>query len=268
MIISCPTCAARYELAGDESTLPPGGRPMRCSRCGHIWHAYPTEGQAEILPPVPAVQDPPVPAVPAGETDSPREQAQLVPDPSLPSDTGGDDGHAPAEADAGLRARLAAQRAMSGRPARPGWRALHGFMIGLCLAAMAAIIQYRDNVVRALPASADLYAAIGLPVNLRGLDFRDIAPRRSFEEGLPVLVVEGDIANVRDERMPVPAVRVSVRGSGSEELYAWTVEPAQSALDAAGTMRFRTKLAAPPRGAEEVLLRFVERTRPSPGMRP
>ena len=58
---------------------------------------------------------------------------------------------------------------------------------------MPASIAWRADIVRFLPQTASLYAAIGLPVNLRGLVFTDIVTRKETQDGVPMLVVEGVI---------------------------------------------------------------------------
>jgi len=35
MRLTCPRCAAQYEIA--ESAIPPAGREVECSACGHVW---------------------------------------------------------------------------------------------------------------------------------------------------------------------------------------------------------------------------------------
>ena len=35
MIVSCPECAARFEV--DPAALGPTGRKLRCGKCAHVW---------------------------------------------------------------------------------------------------------------------------------------------------------------------------------------------------------------------------------------
>ncbi|MGV8997407.1 MAG: zinc-ribbon domain-containing protein [Parvibaculaceae bacterium] len=56
MIITCPSCSARYPV--DASSFAPSGRKVRCAKCGNTWHqAPPSElggADAEAVPVVPA----------------------------------------------------------------------------------------------------------------------------------------------------------------------------------------------------------------------
>ncbi len=66
----------------------------------------------------------------------------------------------------------------------------------LLVAVVAVAFLGRTALVSAAPGLARLYAAIGLPVNVVGLDLVDVYPSRDVEGGAPGLVVEGTIVNV------------------------------------------------------------------------
>jgi predicted Zn finger-like uncharacterized protein len=123
----------------------------------------------------------------------------------------------------------------------------------------AAIVVWRTDVVRLLPQTASLYAAIGLPVNLRGLAFEDIRMSRAEQDGVGVLVVEGSIVNVSGRPVEVPRLRLAVRNGGKNEIYAWTAQPSRSILGPGETLPFRSRLASPPAEAREVMVRFFSR---------
>jgi hypothetical protein len=177
-------------------------------------------------------------------------------------DAGGD--HLDIEHAAAARARLAANRAGKGPTIRykgTGAKTAQAFVIGCFLAIVVAAAHYREDVVRALPSSAGLYKMVGMPVNLRGLEFTNVTQRRDFEDGVPVLIIEGDIENIRGRATPVPALRFALRGKSNDEVYAWTLEPRQRVVEMDSPMHFRTRLASPPRGAENLQIRFIERDR-------
>ena len=71
---------------------------------------------------------------------------------------------------------------------------MNGFLLILLLLAInSCLIAWRADVVRFLPQTASLYAAIGLPVNLRELLFTEVTTQRETHDGVQVLVVEGII---------------------------------------------------------------------------
>jgi predicted Zn finger-like uncharacterized protein len=123
----------------------------------------------------------------------------------------------------------------------------------------AALIAWRADVVRVAPQTAALYAALGMPVNLRGLTFNDVVITTETLEGVQVLVVEGVIASTARRAVEVPRLRFSVRNAKGQEIYAWTALPARNVLAPGETLPFRSRLASPPPEAADVLVRFFNR---------
>lgn len=131
--------------------------------------------------------------------------------------------------------------------------------IAALVAINAGILAFRSDIVRLLPQTASLYAAIGLPVNLRGLAFDNIRMSRTEQEGVGVLVVEGSIVNVTGRSVEVPRLRLAVRNTAKNEVYAWTSLPSRSILAPGEVLPFRSRLASPPADAGEVQVRFFSR---------
>lgn len=135
---------------------------------------------------------------------------------------------------------------------------------GLALALAAGLIVERADVVRQFPETARLYAAIGYPVNLRGLAFRHVTSELVKEGEATILVVEGEIENVEERTISVPLLALSVREASGAELYRWTSEPARPKLGAGDQMRFRARLISPPAGGAQVLVHFASRETDAP----
>jgi hypothetical protein len=129
----------------------------------------------------------------------------------------------------------------------------------LCLAALiiaGSVLWGRTHVVRAFPATAALYARVGVPVNLRGLEFRAVRSELVAEGTDTLLVVEGEIANISGRDAPVPPIEIGLRGAEGQMLYTWTNDPPRETLATSDTVPFRARLAAPPAEARQVLVRF------------
>jgi predicted Zn finger-like uncharacterized protein len=168
----------------------------------------------------------------------------------------------PADAIVGDDIETFAARRVQRRAAR---RRAHWPLPGLPTALLAlvalnaALIGWRADVVRFVPQTASLYAAIGLPVNLRGLAFANVASATEAHDGVPVLVVEGTIVSANERVAEVPRLRFSVRNRNGQEIYAWTALPSRSVLAPGETLAFRSRLASPPPEAHDVLVRFFNR---------
>jgi predicted Zn finger-like uncharacterized protein len=127
------------------------------------------------------------------------------------------------------------------------------------IAINAILIGWRADVVKVLPQTASLYAAVGLPVNLRGLNFADVTTTTEAQDGVAVLVVEGSIVSAGRQVVEVPRLRFAVRNPKGQEIYSWTALPTRSVLAPGETLAFRSRLASPPPEGHDVSVRFFNR---------
>ena len=227
MIIDCPACASAYHIA--RASLGENGRKLRCAQCRQVWHATPGVGEDS-----------------AGEAAT-EITAEATSERSRPADYGELYGETPP------RPPSPARRAAAWRMPRPSASLLAG--IAIVASGMGAVAA-RGAIVRHVPATARLYAAIGLPVNLRGLDLRHVTSTLIGEGAQRVLAVEGEIANLALAEAAVPAIGVAVRGPDGRNIYSWTAPAPKARLAAGETVPFRARLAAPPESARDVVVRF------------
>jgi predicted Zn finger-like uncharacterized protein len=280
MDIACPTCAATYEI--DDGSVGDTGRKVRCAGCGTVWRAFRDQPSLIISAPPPSatpevaiVADPP-PLAPAEAdiapgADLPRndaafagEQPEIAP-ASTPAEAvlaGGSEPNAVAEAEAGPPRKA---RIVKGKPAKKAsggaslkrllaWPTL---VVAATLGLAAAGYAFREPIVRLAPQSAALYAALGLPVNLRGIDIRNIRSRMIDDGGVNVLVIEGELVSVAKERQVVPRLRFAVIGEKGQEIFTWSTQADKAQLQPGEAMPFRRRLAAPPVDGKDVNVRFL-----------
>ena len=114
-------------------------------------------------------------------------------------------------------------------------------------------------MVRHVPQMGSFYAAIGMPVNLRGLVFHDVKISNETHDGVPVLVVEGVIASTVGVPVDVPRIRFALRNAAGAEVYSWTAQPSQPVLEPGEAMPFRSRLASPPADGQDLQVRFFTR---------
>jgi predicted Zn finger-like uncharacterized protein len=282
MLIVCPTCATAYQIG--LAALGAAGRSVRCAQCKNTWFASPDSVvQEPALVSVPAVQHAPTHAadfagmdarplqevLPPGDTgvadnpftiadapplvpqDHPATEADFAPkfDPGVPDD---------AET---ISARRVRQTYVERKDRRSLVRRLAS--LPMLIVVMAAILlgalNWRATVVRHFPQTASLYAAIGLPVNLRGLFFEDVKSRSELHDGVMVLIVEGTIVNLTTRTLEVPRLRLSLRNGVGHEVYAWTALPSKSTVGSGNGLPFRARLASPPPDGRDVIVRFFNR---------
>lgn len=148
-----------------------------------------------------------------------------------------------------------------GRPA--AWRRLLNWRasaIAATILLVAGGLHQRERVVRHLPQTARLYAVIGLPVNLRGIEIRSVQSRVIEEADEAVLVVEGELVNVAGRRVDVPRLHFTLAGPDGRQVYVWSAQADRGVLQPGETLVFRRRLAAPPAEAKAVSVRFLTRS--------
>ena len=117
-----------------------------------------------------------------------------------------------------------------------------------------AVIGARSEVVRCLPQTASLFAAIGLPVNLRHLTFEDVRVSREEQKGGPMLSIEGKIVSNAAKPVDVPRLRFAARTKDGREIYTWTARPESNILRPGESLNFRS-LAKPPEDTVDIMVR-------------
>lgn len=271
MLIACPNCSTSYMI--DPASLGDAGRTVRCARCKTTWFASMPEMAAAgpeddpaaamgVIRPDRGTQVGDVAAeeqateaaqqseqeaqAPVSVTDAPP----IVPDqPAATPETGPETDEI--ENFAARRKRLQARRKKERRSSR--WTAL----ILVLFAFNVALVGARSEVVRFFPQTASLFAAVGLPVNLRHLKFENMRISKETQEGLSALVVEGTIVSVSSKPTEVPRLRFAARDASGQEVYTWNALPSRSILGPGEKLDFRSRFVSPPPNATDVMVRFL-----------
>jgi predicted Zn finger-like uncharacterized protein len=149
------------------------------------------------------------------------------------------------------RTRLKTRRQQKRRSSR--WTAI----ILVLFAFNVALVGARSDVVRYLPQTASLFAAIGLPVNLRNLKFENVRISKDTVDGANTLIVEGSIVSTSDKAAEVPRLRFAARNASGQEVYTWTALPNRGILGPGESLEFSSRLVSPPADANDVMVRFL-----------
>ncbi|KRE14745.1 hypothetical protein ASE66_15490 [Bosea sp. Root483D1] len=263
MLIVCPTCASRYEIA--EAKIGTGGRKVRCASCQTTWQiqalqaaeAQPTDEvlQSDLDAAIPELPSPPSPEQTAAELEEElRRAAEIAADISAVASERAE----PPQTNAAqaMPPKRKRNRAGVGNLASRLPAAAAGIFVAAGLAALGLGLWQRERVVRAIPQFAGLYAKIGLPVNVRGLAFSAVESELVQDPQGRFLVVSGDVTNIAKGATKVPPITVMVQSEDGKLLYSWTTEPPRPSLEPAELMHFRARLASPPENGRLVQLRF------------
>jgi len=233
MILTCTSCSTRYYA--DDASIGAAGRTVRCAACGHSWFAEPATvaGEAEDR------AGRPEPLTRERVERLRRAAEQLGPAPS-----------AAAKFRAQQAERMRRERA---RAAIAAWGAT-----GAALAASAAgMVVFRQDVAEIWPNSASAFAAVGLDVNVYGLEFFDLAVERAFDGPTPILLVSGEVRNIGREDKLVPPVRITLRDSSSREIYDTVHALNAPTMPAGAATPFQIRLENPPVDAVDLEASFA-----------
>lgn len=153
----------------------------------------------------------------------------------------------------------------SGQKRTPGKQGIAARLkgpIGLGLVGMLLLlggITQRQTVVKLMPASAGLFSALSMPVNIKGLEFADIRSVTQTEGAARFLIVEGGVRSVHSDTIAVPLIEIRLRGEDGRTLYTWTAEPPRKSLKPGEALHFRTRLATPPEAGRNIEVRFTDK---------
>lgn len=117
---------------------------------------------------------------------------------------------------------------------------------------------FRTDIVRVAPDMAGFYAAIGLPVNVIGLEFENVETLRTMQNGVDVTLVTGHVRNIGGGQVQVPPIVVSILDGEGASLYSWSVTPLSRVLGPHEKLEFEARLNSAPENAANVKLAFAE----------
>lgn len=216
MIVTCPECSTRYLV--DPRALGATGRVVRCASCSHTWHQ-------------------------AAPDDAPRRVDLAPPDIDPARDSPG-------------RIQLPA---LPPTPRR-SLTAISGilFVVVVVGLGVAGLWAARDQVVGYWPSAARFYTMLGIavPEGPGELELDKIMTTRDSENGLPTLVIQGEVVNVSKVARDVPKLRVILQDNNKHELQSWSFSVTDERLLPGATAPFRTSISQPSEAASQVVVTF------------
>lgn len=241
MILTCTSCSTRYYA--DDAAIGPTGRTVRCAACGFSWFAEPQlelRTQAVAKATETRAEGP-------GQEPLTRERVERL------RRAAEQPGPAPSAA-----AKFRAQQAERMRRERMRAAVVVWGATGAALAASATgMVAFRQDVAELWPRSASAFAALGLDVNVYGLEFYDLAVERDFDGATPILLVSGEVRNIgRDDKL-VPPVRISLRDTRSQQIFELVNLVTDQPVAAGAAVPFQIRVENPPDDAVDLEATFA-----------
>lgn len=218
MILTCPSCATRYYA--DDGSIGASGRSVRCASCTHTWFVEPQL----VLSEGPAGD--PEPSLTRERVERMRRAAAQASVPPMSS-----------------AARFRSQQAERQRKGRIRAAVMAWGATGLALAATTtSAVAFREDVARVWPKTASAFAAVGLDVNIYGLEFVDLQVEHVYDGPEPVLVVRGAVANMGLGERPTPVLRFGLRDGHSKEIQHVIARMTSPHIAAGGAAPFEIRI--------------------------
>lgn len=262
MIITCPHCQTKYQVAFEA--IGSAGRKVQCAHCHQAWQQTAQAEQQKA-----SQDDAPVDAIAEDAMDdamAAEEQTARLETRREPAEASSDDASSPralpvpdaAELKKRQKAFSRRQNAMTSR--LPLARLRRGARIAgaiLLFALVSGAYFARVQIVERYPSMAGLYSAIGLSVNVVGLDFAEVETTKAMSGSNEVLMVSAQIVGLTNKPVRVPPVVISLLDTENHVIYEWSVAPRVRDLMAGERASFDTRLTMPPNEAMRVRLSFA-----------
>ncbi len=82
------------------------------------------------------------------------------------------------------------------------------------------------------------------------------------QNGIEVVIIEGDVFNASDRERPSPIVRLAVQDNAGRDIYHWTVLTDLERIKPGDYAPFNARVESPPSDVEGVLVSIVEADAP------
>ena len=201
---------------------------VKCTTCGNRWRAFQDRSLAEAERPEGEV---------VAETPAPLAEPveiEAVPPPKVPK-----------------RKPVTPEPKAKSSPVL----AIGVGVIALLGVAVGGVIVFRQQVADMVPATAPVFAAIGLPVNTLGLVI-DAKSQPLLQGGKPVWSVTGSIRNVNKAPTEAPPMRFSLLDKDGKSLASLLAQPLNAKIPPGATRYFAVSLPDPPAGAHDLRITF------------
>lgn len=149
-------------------------------------------------------------------------------------------------------AYLAEHQSRSGLAVAAGWVAFLSLMGGLLL----GIVNFRQDVMAALPGTVNMYRMLGYEIGLNKVDLASVDYKWSEIDGRPAIELRGEVINITDKSVKVPPVLVNVRSTSGAVLKAEATVPTDE-LGPRDSATFTLELVSPPEDVSHIELEFA-----------
>jgi predicted Zn finger-like uncharacterized protein len=232
MILTCPSCSARYLLAADA--IGENGRAVRCGKCGNVWQQPPIRDSLDEL----------------NATDFTTPAEDVTPDPVPDAEPVKEFPVYKVAAEPPETSTLSAFTKLFARPRLMGVAgaiAVFGLLI-------AIIIYARAPMISAFPSIRPVFETFGLEEDIaaRNLIFDNVTAKISDK----TLSISGKLINLSDKPVVLPPMTVDILDSASSIVKTYSADIGQKEMDGEASIDLDLSYTDVPGTSHQVRLTF------------
>ncbi|HVO15405.1 MAG TPA: DUF3426 domain-containing protein [Alphaproteobacteria bacterium] len=262
MILTCPKCATRFSI--DPKALGAQGRKVRCSTCHHVWHqTLPAEAETAAAPRETLSFE-----EPAGTAEAPAaamaSASASVAAPAMAAAAGASAAAIPAQEPPApeMTVRRFERPPVDAEEQRTIWPVLLAWLLffAMIVAIVAGFYRFRQQFVDLWPPAVQLYEMLDIdvvPPPGYGLRIEVGDQSRAVEEGAPVLIIKGTVANISDRPRRVAHIQGTMFDAAGRPVQSWDFAANKEILAAHETIGFETRIKSPAPSATRFELNFL-----------
>tara|TARA_B100000674_G_scaffold470903_1_gene459161 strand:- start:198 stop:1004 length:807 start_codon:yes stop_codon:yes gene_type:complete len=267
MILSCPQCNANFNL--DDAVLGTEGRRVKCSKCGHRWHALP-----DVILDNPSTQLDPNTS-PNVRQEKEADGADPFADVAHgPDDTKGgisadqtttsssdEPFSAYADSQDGLEDNLKkSEGEQSVKATKPIFRIIKWIMLISLIATILLGIIFRTDLAKIYPPIKRVFQLIDIPVKPFGYGLKlsntVSTPRQEGED--IVIALSGEIENTLADTIDVPPLKGDFYDSKGAIIFTHHFKAAFPEILPGEKVKYQTEIKNPPSESVRIEITFTE----------
>jgi hypothetical protein len=121
------------------------------------------------------------------------------------------------------------------------------------------VMHFRSEITARVPVLGRFYEVIGLGPAVTDLSLQNVTYGRTFEDGVPILEVRGEVVNKGPRTIELPRIQAVLRDKDGTVLSRWTfaVAPSKPQITGKETVGFVSRYPSPPPHAVSLALSFA-----------
>tara|TARA_B100001093_G_scaffold519148_1_gene606756 strand:- start:571 stop:1377 length:807 start_codon:yes stop_codon:yes gene_type:complete len=268
MILSCSQCNANFNL--DDAVLGTEGRKVKCSKCGHRWHALPdvildkpsTQIDKDTSPSARQDEE-------AGDADPFADLADVTDDTKggISADqTITSNSDEPLSAYAGSQDGLEedSEKSAGGhsvKTTKPIFRIIKWIVFISFIATILLGTIYRTDLAKIYPPINKIFHLINIPVEPLGYGLKlsntVSTPRQAGEDS--VIAISGEIENTLADTIDVPSLKGDFYDSKGAIIFTHHFKAAFPEILPGEKVKYQTEIKNPPSDSVRIEITFTEK---------